>query len=171
MMTSLTALLSCLPKFIKLNISLLALEKSTDTFKFGKLKSEFKEKDFYTTEVSYSKSFNGFLEGRMKKFFRQRLITFLYCYLNISATHFILPLDDLLLYTKYYGQKRTWETSQNIKKCLEVVRLDLLTRNAQPVRQKSTILLAWWLKNHGYYLHFNKTFNISHRKTDKVQTR
>lgn len=70
MMTSLTALLSCLPKFIKLNISLLALEKSTDTFKFGKLKSEFKEKDFYTTEVSYSKSFNGFLEGRMKKFFR-----------------------------------------------------------------------------------------------------
>lgn len=70
MMTDLTALLSCLPKFIKLNLSLLAFEKFTDTFKFGKLKSEHEEKDFYTTEVFRNKSFNNLLEGCIKKFLK-----------------------------------------------------------------------------------------------------
>lgn len=51
MITALAALLPCLPKFIKLTLRLLAFEKFTDTFKFGKLKSELEGKDFYTTEA------------------------------------------------------------------------------------------------------------------------
>lgn len=84
MMTALAALLSCLPNFIKLKLSLLAFEKFTDTFKFGKLKSELEGKDFYTTEAFRNKSFSVLLEGCTKKFYKYTL--------NISPSCIQLPL-------------------------------------------------------------------------------
>lgn len=59
-MTALAALLSYLPKFIKLKFA--AFEKFTEMFKFGKLKSELERKDFYTTEAFRNRSFSVLLE-------------------------------------------------------------------------------------------------------------
>lgn len=82
-MTALAALLSCLPKIIKLKLSLLALEKFTDVFKFGRLKSELEGKDFYTTEAFRSKSFSVLLQ-KCTKIFKKKL--------NISPSCIQMPL-------------------------------------------------------------------------------
>lgn len=81
-MTALAALLSRLPKIIELKLSLLAFEKFTDVFKFGRLKSEFEGKDFYTTEAFRIKSFSVLLQECTK--FSKKL--------NISPSRIQMPL-------------------------------------------------------------------------------
>lgn len=80
---TLAALLSFLPKFIKLKLSLLAFEKFTDTFKFEKLKSELQGKDFYTTETFR----RDFASGMYKEFFQVGVKYISFLYPNAIATH------------------------------------------------------------------------------------